>query len=261
MFSLLTRAYVFVFARRRFARLNAGLFGLGIRGLGVLNYRNRSMSGESGFLRSYLRGKEDCVVFDVGANVGDYSREVIDNARQARIYAFEPHPATYERLRANLEGCENIFNLAVGSRESNVRLYDYQDNDGSSHASVFRAVIEEIHRSEAVSHEVKMITLDSFVESRNITRIDLLKIDTEGNELDVLKGAARAISEGKILAIHFEFNEMNVISRTFFRDFWEALPNYAFYRMVPNGLLRIAQYQPLSCEIYAYQNIVALKQT
>ena len=85
----------------------------------------------------------------------------------------------------------------------------------------------------------------------------LLKIDTEGHELEVLKGFEPYIRQNKVDLIHFEFNEMNVASRVFFKDFWEFLPNYDFYRMLQDGLIPIKNYNPVYCEIFAYQNIVA----
>jgi hypothetical protein len=86
----------------------------------------------------------------------------------------------------------------------------------------------------------------------------LLKIDTEGNELDVLRGAINSINQKKIKAIHFEFNEMNVISRVFFRDIYLMLKDYKLYRLLPYGMTEINVYSPLFCEIFAYQNIVAI---
>lgn len=59
--------------------------------------------------------------------------------------------------------------------------------------------------------------------------------------------------------IHFEFNETNIISHVFFRDFWQQLPGYDFYRMLPSGLIHLKRYSPLLCEIFAYQNIVAIR--
>ncbi|MGC8765416.1 MAG: FkbM family methyltransferase [Brevinematia bacterium] len=129
---------------------------------------------------------------------------------------------------------------------------------GSSLASIYSEVIETIHRSKAIEHTIDIITLDDVVKKNNIDKIDLLKIDTEGNELECLKGFENFIRQGKVNVIHFEFNEMNVISRVFFKDFWDFLPNYNFYRMLPSGLLRIKEYEPTYCEIFAYQNIVCI---
>lgn len=88
----------------------------------------------------------------------------------------------------------------------------------------------------------------------------MIKIDAEGHELKVLAGARRSIARGMIEAIHFEFNAMNITSRVFFRDFYDLLPGYRFYRMLPGGLAPLGDYDPVTCEILAYQNIVALRQ-
>ena len=52
---------------------------------------------------------------------------------------------------------------------------------------------------------------------------------------------------------------MNVVSKSYFKNFWDLLPNYKFYRLLPGGkFLEIKSYSPLNCEIFAYQNIVAI---
>lgn len=105
-----------------------------------------------------------------------------------------------------------------------------------------------------------VITLDEFCSERGIDKIDLLKIDTEGNELSCLLGAKELLERGAIGAIHFEFNEMNAVSHATFKDFWDLLDGYDFARLLPGGrLLPITKYSPLQCEIYAYQNIVAVR--
>lgn len=69
-------------------------------------------------------------------------------------------------------------------------LYDRGDINGSSHASLHEAVISEIHKQEIVTCEVAVETLDSFTEEHAIRKIDFIKIDTEGSELTVLRGAS-----------------------------------------------------------------------
>jgi hypothetical protein len=145
----------------------------------------------------------------------------------------------------------------VGAAEGSFTLYDYADNDGSEHASLHRGVIEQIHNGSVVEHQVKVVSLDDFAVREGIERIALLKIDTEGHEFEVLRGATRLLKNGKIDIIHFEFNEMNVVSGVFFKNIWDFLPEYNFYRMLPDGLVQIKNYNPVFCEIFAYQNIVA----
>lgn len=259
MFKIILVVYQFLFARKVFNKFNKGLYYLSLRGLGILNYKNYKLSGERAFIESYFSTIKKGIVLDIGANIGNYSKHILKISPDIQIYAFEPHPITYKKLIISVKSNSfHPFNLAVGSKNGKLQLYDYEDQDGSSHASIYKEVIEDIHKAKAIKHEIEIIKLDNFLQEHSINRIDLLKIDTEGNELDILKGLGNWIPEGKIKAIHFEFNEMNVISRIFFKDFWDILPNYNFYRMVQDGLLPIKQYNPINCEIYAFQNIVAL---
>lgn len=253
------KLYRFLFARKCFFRLNRLIYRCSLSGMGVLNYESSKVSGEELFLKSYLKGRSDAVVFDVGANAGEYSRLVRQSCASATVYAFEPHPKTFRILTESISD-EAIYpvNAAVGRSAGVVSLYDYAGNDGSHHASLYRDVIENIHRSPAVEHQVSVISLDEFAKNKAISHVDLLKIDTEGNEFLVLQGFATYIKSGRVHAIHFEFNEMNVSSRTYFRDFWEFMGSYEFYRLLPQGMLKIDKYVPLFCEIFAYQNIVAI---
>ena len=259
MLHIILMIYRALFARKLFYRFNKILYHCSLSGLGVLNYEDDTVSGEGWFLKKYLKGRLDGVVFDVGANVGDYSRLVLQVSPKVTVYAFEPHPKTFTVLKNSLHQ-SNFFpvNAAAGEKEGMLSLYDYEANDGSAHASLYQDVIENIHKARSIECKVQVLSLGAFAKSKNIEKIDLLKIDTEGNELSVLKGIVEYIEAGKVEIIHFEFNEMNVSSRTYFRDFWNLLPNYDFYRLLPDGMARIEEYNPVFCEIFAYQNIVAI---
>ena len=98
---------------------------------------------------------------------------------------------------------------------------------------------------------------DVIADLHGVGRIDYLKIDTEGNELAVLEGAARLLAESRVGYIHFEFNEMNVVSRVFLRDFRKLLPSHRLYRLLPRGLLPLGE-RIVATEIFAFQNILAV---
>lgn len=259
--------YANFFANKLFYKWNKLLFHCALRGLGIHNSQTRKRSGEENFLKNLLTQKgssSNFVVFDVGANVGKYSLYIKKINPNIAIYAFEPHPTTFKKLeKTALENNFNALNVGCGDSKGTLTIYDYAQNDGSSHASLYKGVMEEIYQKESVATEVEIIPLDPFVEKliqeNKISQIDLLKIDTEGHELAVLKGAKSTLEKGIIKAIHFEFNSMNIISRTFFKDFIDLLPNYQFYRMLPDSLHKIEKYDPIYDEIFAFQNIVAFK--
>ena len=256
----LAQVYRVLFARKRFWRLNKFLFLLSLRGLGVLNYENDRVSGEDWFLNHLAKKDAFLTIFDVGANKGRYSQSVRTVYPNSKVYAFEPHPTTFQVLKVVAEKYNFVpLNLGCSDVAGTFELYDYsQESNGSEHASLYRDVIEQTHKAPAKSWQIALTTVDDFVEQHNINKIDLLKIDTEGNEFRVLRGAQALINAGRITNIHFEFNEMNVISRVFFKDFYEELPQYAFYRMLPDGVVPLKSYDPLSQEIFAFQNIVAV---
>lgn len=258
--SVLLDIYAFLFSRRHFQKLNRWLFAASIRGLGVLNYKNDIVSGEYHFLKEHLSGYQEPTIFDVGANEGSYTKDILSVNRNAQVFAFEPHPETYRRLSSNLAGINGVttVNAACGSAPGRLVLYDHAGLAGSGHASLHAGVIEEIHKDESNQNIVNVIKLDSFATEHGISIIHLLKIDTEGHELEVLKGAANLLRENRIKAVQFEFNEMNVVSRVYFKDFCDLLPNYKFHRMLRDGLVALGDYSPLRFELFAFQNIVAL---
>ena len=248
-----------IFARKSFFRFNRILHSLSLHGLGMLNPENDRVSGERSFLIRHLRGTGPCVVFDVGANEGAYARQVRGIRPEAQVYSFEPHPKTFQLLKRNAEEHGFLaFNVACGSAPVRGKLYDYAHRDGSVHASMYREVIEHLHAGTPVEHAVDVITLDDFAAEHHVSVVDLLKIDVEGNELDVVKGFLRSIEAHRVKAIQFEFNDMNVSSRVFFKDFYDLLPAFEFHRMLPGALIPLGEYNALACEIFAYQNIVAL---
>ncbi len=252
--------YRLIFLRKSLFRLNQLIFQLSLRGIGLLNYDDDQQSGEDFFLDQVAKLLDGSVVIDVGANVGEYSNKVRSLSRTATIYAFEPHPKTFEKLASQAAQHHYVaVNVACSDAGGKIRLYDYQgDQSGSTHASLYQDVINDIHKGTSESWEVDVITLDEFIQSSNLDRIRLLKIDTEGNELKVLIGTQQTLKQKNVDMIQFEFNEMNVVSRVFLKDILNLLDDYSFYRLLPDGLISMGEYSPVHWEIFAYQNIVAI---
>lgn len=263
LFNIVASIYRIIFARPSCFKFNKLLLELSMRGLGVKNAENDDASGESHFLTGILSHYDKPVVLDVGANRGNYARKILSIKPDATIYAFEPHPATFSLLQQAAEGCGfEAINCGMGAVTGVLNLYDRQeaDGNGTEHASVYRDVIEGIHHVSSTEVEVRLSTVDTFVSERTLDRITLLKIDTEGHEYQVLQGAVKTLADGNVELIQIEFNEMNTVSRVFFRDFYTLLgERYDMYRLLPGGLLPITKYRPLMCEIFAYQNLLFVR--
>jgi FkbM family methyltransferase len=253
--------YAYIFSRKLFFKWNYFLFHVGLRGMGVLNYTNFIVSGEK-FLINFLKKNYSLdLVMDVGANDGDYTAFYMDYSTQ--IYCFEPHPNTSRKLTERFKGNDKIKVIPKGLSNTQTKtvIYDYAQDNGSSHASLYAEVITDIHNSKMVEVRIELDTLNSVAQELSIEHINLLKIDTEGNEYKCLLGASDLLDNGRVDVIHFEFNEMNVYSGVFMKDFVELLPNYNLYRLLPSGFLPITykSHRPLRYEVFAFQNIVAFR--
>lgn len=252
----LLNLYTKLFCRKIFFKIHFFLFKISLRGIGILNFE-KSINGETFLIKHFLKNKKNPVIFDVGANIGEYSEMAKKINPTSEIYAFEPHPVAFKKLQISANQYRyNNFQIALGDKNDSVILYDHHENVGSGHASLYKEVIEDLHKDIPSQFLVSMQTLDSFCTDRRISKIDFLKIDVEGNELRVLQGAQSLISQHRIDMIVFEFNEMNLVSRVFLYDFFKILPNYNFFRLLSDGIVEI-QYSSLH-EISNYQNIFAL---
>ncbi|MFN6496005.1 MAG: FkbM family methyltransferase [Nostoc sp. DedQUE01] len=228
--------------------------------MGILNHENDRLSGEDFFIKKIAKLLHNSVVVDVGANIGNYSNKIKILSPSTNIYAFEPHPNTFKELEVQANQNHYVaLNAACSDVAGSLQLYDYQNKTSTSHASLYKDVIDKIHKGVSQSWHVNVTTIDELVKTSKIGHIRLLKIDTEGNELKVLLGAKESLAEGLIDIIQLEFNEMNVVSRVFFRDIYETLNNYLLYRLLPDGLVFLGEYYSLNLEIFAYQNIVAIR--
>ncbi len=259
MLKAIGNIYAYLFGWPAAARMNRRLFQLSSRALGFHNYSSPLLSGEMKVLKDLLRDDSVPVVFDVGANVGDWSAEVLKVNNRAQIHAFEPQPALISAIRANCPQI-HINNVAVGEAPGALDLYDYANHAGSQHASLVRGVIDQIHGGTIRTTKVPLVTIDDYCRDNKIEFIKFLKIDVEGFELPVLRGAKRIISERRIHGIQFEFNEMNVLGRNFAQDFMEFFqPGYSVYRILPHGLLELKQGDHWFNEQFVYQNLLAIR--
>jgi FkbM family methyltransferase len=237
------------------------------RRLGLLQHGSLEESGEAFFVKNVLARiidtKQDAIIYDVGANEGDYAQLVLISFPSCKIYCFEPNPPTAKRLNARFDKnrAVSVHPIGIGAQSGEVILYDYANCDGSCFASVYRDVlVAQSHVAVVREISIPIITLDEFCESHSTSTIDLLKLDTEGHEYAALQGAKKLIRENRIRCIHFEFNEMNVFSRVFLRDFYELLIDYDFFRLRSDGLISLGPYSARN-EIFQYHNIVAVQKS
>jgi FkbM family methyltransferase len=199
--------------------------------------------------------RDEVVILDVGAHHGDYTSAALGAFDgRARIDCFEPDPATYKTLTERLGSRARCHPLALSDVPGAARLFTHPE--GSAVASLHPDALTNAGISATHSTEVEVDTLDRVAERLGINRIELLKVDVEGHELAVLRGAARLLAEARVEVIQFEFGERNIASRTYLRDFRDLLGDHRLFRLSPRGL-RPLDYRP-SDEVFLLEtNYVA----
>lgn len=148
------------------------------------------------------------ILFDVGANVGQTAQKVLDAFPSVSVVCFEPHPKTFAQLseRMAAEKRVAVHNLALGSEPGKAVLHEYNHSDLNS--LIPNSPYVARFNPEAQSVAVDVATLDEFCEAHSIDRIDVLKIDTEGFDAMVLRGAQGMLSRGAVKFVYTEFNHI-----------------------------------------------------
>lgn len=162
------------------------------------------------FYRNYVR--RGMTVFDVGAHDGGLTALFSELAGDGAVHAFEPTAATFTTLAARLaeQAATNVSanQVALSDETGTVRMHCY---DGPYRA--FNSMAERplaaygVDAGPARCEEVIAVTLDAYCAEHGVTRIDLLKVDVEGAELQVLRGARGLLSARRIACIAFEFGQ------------------------------------------------------
>ena len=238
--------------RRRFQSFFRALHRLAIAGLNM--GASADLPSSSGEL-TVINGLPPApIVFDVGANVGDYASLVLAARPDARIWCFEPSAVAFERLSASLG--ERVVALQIGLSDTTGDAELFAPVTGSPMSSLYQRSHPSIEFKP--SGRVNLRTLDEVCRDLSIEKIDLLKLDVEGNELAVLTGAEGMLRSGAIDAIQFEFGGSNIDSRTFLRDFFTLLePSFRIHRIVRNGVVAV-QYDEL-WEVFTTTNFLAIR--
>lgn len=153
--------------------------------------------------------KNNPVCFDVGANQGQTIELLQQSFSTPTIHAFEPASATYTTLAAQSFGSHvEIHQLALGEQVGMAEFKNYSHSELNSFLPMNADKAENLFAEEEVVsvESVRVDTLDNFCAAQGITQIDLLKIDTQGFELPVLRGGLGLLNQKKIGAILLELN-------------------------------------------------------
>lgn len=152
------------------------------------------------------------IIFDIGAYIGNITDRYEVLFTNAEFYCFEPIPSTFNSLKSRFLTKKNIhcFNVACGESQKEVNIWEMKNVATSSlykpsfylMHSENKNIVSDL--SIINSHKIPQITLDQFCCEKEIPGIDILKMDVQGNELNVLKGASSLLDNGKIGLVYTE---------------------------------------------------------
>jgi FkbM family methyltransferase len=185
----------------------------------------------------HFNAKQGDIVVDVGAHIGKYtiiaSKRVGENGK---VIAIEAHPGNYEMLNRNikLNGLTNVttLNYAVYSKESKIKLYMPDEEFGyTMHHSIMFSYLSPKYSLKGKENEkfieVNANTLDNLLQKNGISReVNWIKIDVEGAEFEVLKGATEILSNSKDICLLIEVH--NPYDTNHYKQIIDFIKSYNF---------------------------------
>lgn len=196
-------------------------------------FYNRQLSvPELAMMSAWCETIDSPVIFDIGANNGFIATQLAQLLRNKspRIYAFEPVPSTFAQLRWSIDSLglnDVVFPICRALSNSNSEAKLFYNPRQSLFAQIRNDDLNPRVGSECVS--VETTTVDQIVDSLRVTP-NLLKVDVEGFEPRIFKGASRLLNGNEPPAICFEWNPLTLSeSNSSTSEVMSSLPGYSFY--------------------------------
>jgi len=205
-----------------------------------------------------LKSISPTCIFDVGANKGEWSLMVRRTYPDCTVHSFEIVPSTFVLLLENTSKDTKIVSNCVGLADRPGKIVIYCSSCNSTVATANKIAGMSFHEAYYDQKvECDLITGKEYIESKDIRRIDFLKIDVEGMDLKVLKGFGEYVQAIKV--IQFEYGVFNISSRDLLIDFFTFLGahNFSIGKVFPN-YVDFFEYH-FSREDFAGNNYIAVQ--
>lgn len=201
-----------------------------------------------------VAGAEPMLVLDIGANKGQWSRQLLQTAPAAlrnpeklQLHAFEPVPATREVYSHNLaetpgNECATLHPLAMSDSVGTAEIAIWSATAGTNTLAFDDS---SVGKAKDVL-TINTTTLDTFLREHKMDAVALVKIDAEGHDYLVMQGGRESLQAGIIDVIQFEYSHRWIYARQFLRDVFrliEDLP-YELYRIRDDSLEHIVEWHP-----------------
>lgn len=213
-----------------------------------------SVNGEELLVKAIIQ-KGLHTIIDVGANKGDWADLFLSSGIwKGKIQMIEPGLYAYNKLLTRFEGDDRarVFNIGFSDYSGYATFYEEQSGGEKSSFVQVQTVHAEARK------DVQIQTVDEFASQHGLGDIDLLKIDCEGLDFNVIRGASGLLKNGQIKIIQFEYSrdwiESGNTLKACFRFFEQC--GYGVYHLSGNGLAAFAL--DYYGEFFSYANFVAV---
>ncbi len=188
------------------------------------------------------------VFLDIGAHEGESIKLFSKNFKINKIYSFEPSPISYKILEKNIKNFKKnnfsteiiIENIALGNSNEDIVMKHIIESSSSTIRDLnmnskyfkkkFFFLKNSANQSLFKEIKVKQIPLSRYVDENKIENVDFIKIDTEGYELEVLKGAKEILYKAKYILFEHHYDDM-ILKNYFFSDIHNFLKENNFKKL------------------------------
>ena len=260
IYKKISKLYVLLFGRKNMQFFNDCIFSLSLDAKGYKNYGNFKVTGEKSFIE-LIRNEID-LSLDIGANTGEYTKLLLENTN-SKVVSFEPLPVAFKELKKiklKFKNRLNIYNVAIGINNNEQDLFygEEKSEKASLIPNLEKLSFVGLNNKNKISVNVKK--LDYFENYFKDKKIDFIKIDTEGFEYEVLRGAEKILLEHKPKFIQIEFNWHQLIRNHTLYQLFKLVNSYDIFRILPYGkkLILIDPSRPEN-NIYHLSNYVFIR--
>jgi FkbM family methyltransferase len=184
------------------------------------------------FVLETVSGFSPRMIFDVGANVGDWSIAATSRCPTAKIHALEIAPPTFEALAANTRHLPNLHceNVGLSDRADSISIRHYAE------CPALTTVTDYPHPFAFTEIKARVVAGDTYTDQKGIPHIDLLKIDVEGMEQGVFSGFRGMFERRAIDLVQFEYGRVSILNHFLLRDAYSFFRErgYAVGKIFPN---------------------------
>jgi FkbM family methyltransferase len=207
-------------------------FGFEVHGTGYIQSVLKQSFKEDAFKVQHDLVEEPQVIFDLGANRGNTVFNYLELFPNAKIYAFEPFPESFQALteKYRFDSRVECFQIAISENQGVKTFYVNQNQDTNSLLKPTTTGLSSDRQVQNKSElNVETISLDLFCKEKQISGIDILKMDIQGGELGALKGAEQLLADKKIKLIFTEtYFTQQYENQPLFHSISDFLYNYGF---------------------------------